>query len=126
MRSNYDSRVDTIPLSPRVAVSFDIIPELTAKYIFSKAFVGPAPYYSHSVAETERAIRYFEEQRNWPWEINLNSTYTPYPNLNLLLTFRNLTNHLYAAKALYSSETGDAQVKEGISVLIGVQYIITP
>ncbi|MBN1959360.1 MAG: TonB-dependent receptor [Deltaproteobacteria bacterium] len=285
LRGDYNSRVETVPLSPRVAVSFDIIPELTAKYIFSKAFVAPAPYYSHSVAETDRAIiipnpdldpeqstaneinllfknekfhtslsgfykvnrkliiqadsylspnisdtvyvrttptqwdskdllmsanagtsivyggefsfrfaiwrlqawgsysyvdkeekiagrkyhldmisnhnfkagvtqsitdnlfatlsfwarsrpqsftysptvsRYFEEQRNWPWEINLNSTYTPYPNFNLLLTVRNLTNHRYAAKALYSSETGNAQVKEGISVLIGAQYIMKP
>ena len=45
-RLTKDTRFDQIPVTPRAAVVYDLTKEITAKYIFTKAYVAPASYFS--------------------------------------------------------------------------------
>ena len=47
-RLTKDTRFSELPLTPRAALIYDVTPELTAKYIFSRAFVAPAPYFAYA------------------------------------------------------------------------------
>jgi len=47
-RVTKDTRFDVLPITPRAALIYDVTPELTAKYIFTKAFVAPAPYFANA------------------------------------------------------------------------------
>jgi outer membrane receptor for ferrienterochelin and colicin len=44
-----DSRFSENPFTPRAALIYDITHELTAKYIYSRAYVQPAPYFANAV-----------------------------------------------------------------------------
>ena len=43
-----DTRFKEVPITPRAAVIYDVTKELTAKYVFTKAYVAPAPYFAHA------------------------------------------------------------------------------
>ena len=45
-RVTKDTRFSDIPLTPRAAVIYDVTEHLTAKYIFTRAYVAPAPYFA--------------------------------------------------------------------------------
>jgi outer membrane receptor for ferrienterochelin and colicin len=47
-RVTKDTRFDEIPVTPRAAVVYDLTRELTAKYIFTRAYVAPTPYFAHA------------------------------------------------------------------------------
>lgn len=47
-RITHDTRYKEIPVTPRAAIVYDLTEALTAKYIFSRAFVAPAPYFAYA------------------------------------------------------------------------------
>ena len=55
-RLTKDTRFSELPLTPRAALIYDVTPELTAKYIFSRAFVAPAPYFAHATYDNGTAL----------------------------------------------------------------------
>jgi outer membrane receptor protein involved in Fe transport len=56
-RIDHNSRYEEVPVSPRVAVIFrDPCRDYTVKYIFSQAFVGPAPYFAYNVFDNGVAL----------------------------------------------------------------------
>jgi outer membrane receptor protein involved in Fe transport len=48
VRVTKDTRFEEIPVTPRAALVYDINREWTAKYVFSRAYVAPAPYFAYS------------------------------------------------------------------------------
>ena len=48
-RLTKDSRFPDAQFSPRAALVYDLTKELTAKYIYTKAYVEPAPYFADAV-----------------------------------------------------------------------------
>jgi outer membrane receptor protein involved in Fe transport len=48
VRVTKDTRYDDVPVTPRAALVYDVTDEWTAKYVFSRAFVAPAPYFASS------------------------------------------------------------------------------
>ena len=56
-RLDWSSRYDETPFSPRLALIFNDEPtKLTVKYIFTKAFVAPAPYFGYNVFDNGVAL----------------------------------------------------------------------
>jgi outer membrane receptor protein involved in Fe transport len=49
VRVDINTRFDATPISPRAALVYSPISELTLKYIFTQAYVAPAPYFFHNV-----------------------------------------------------------------------------
>ena len=49
VRVDINTRFDATPVSPRAALVYSPISELTLKYIFTQAYVAPAPYFFHNV-----------------------------------------------------------------------------
>ncbi len=49
VRVDINSRFDATPISPRAALVYSPLTELTFKYIFTQAYVAPAPYFFHNV-----------------------------------------------------------------------------
>ncbi len=49
VRVDSDSRFDEKPFTPRAALIYDLSEQWTAKYIFTRAFVSPAPYFGYAV-----------------------------------------------------------------------------
>jgi outer membrane cobalamin receptor len=50
VRVDWNTRFDDVPVSPRAALIFQALGgRLTLKYIFSMAYVAPAPYYSYNI-----------------------------------------------------------------------------
>lgn len=47
-RLTKDTRFNDTPLTPRAGLIFDVTEHLTAKYIFTHAYVAPAPYFGSS------------------------------------------------------------------------------
>jgi outer membrane receptor protein involved in Fe transport len=49
-RITWDSRIEDedVPITPRASIIYEIADGLTAKYIFTQAFVAPAPYFDAS------------------------------------------------------------------------------
>jgi len=47
-RVTKDTRFSELPITPRAALVYDVTRELTAKYIFTKAYVAPAPYFANA------------------------------------------------------------------------------
>lgn len=56
IRIDTDTRYEQTPLSPRLALIYSLTPHLSAKYVFNKAFVAPAPYYIYTVWNTSTGI----------------------------------------------------------------------
>lgn len=50
-RIDTDSRYETKPVTPRLAVIYDVTNELTAKYSYARAFVQPAPYFMYHILD---------------------------------------------------------------------------
>lgn len=48
-RVTKDTRFDDMPVTPRAALVYDMTDQLTAKYIFTRAYVAPAPYFANAV-----------------------------------------------------------------------------
>ncbi len=46
VRVTKDDHFDQIPITPRAAVVYNVTDEFTAKYIYTEAFVAPAPYFA--------------------------------------------------------------------------------
>lgn len=44
-RLTYDTRFDELPFTPRAAVVYDVNDRVTAKYVFTRAYVQPASYF---------------------------------------------------------------------------------
>jgi outer membrane receptor protein involved in Fe transport len=55
-RLDRNTRFSDTPLSPRAAVIWSPMPKLTLKYIFTQAYVAPAPYASYNVYDDGVAI----------------------------------------------------------------------
>lgn len=47
-RVTQDSRFDDAPATPRASLIFDVTEHLTAKYVFTRAYVAPSPYFGFS------------------------------------------------------------------------------
>ncbi len=47
-RVTKDTRFEDIPLTPRAALIYELTPHLAAKYIYTRAYVAPAPYFADS------------------------------------------------------------------------------
>jgi len=47
-RVTKDTRFDEVPFTPRAALIYDLTEHMTAKYIFTRAFVAPAPYFANA------------------------------------------------------------------------------
>lgn len=56
IRADKDSRLDIVPLSPRASLIYDLNKNFTAKYIYNRAFVAPAPYFAYNVYSIGIAI----------------------------------------------------------------------
>ncbi len=48
IRVTKDTRFNDIPLTPRAALIYDVSDHVTAKYIYTRAYVAPAPYFSYA------------------------------------------------------------------------------
>ena len=49
VRVDVNTRFDATPVSPRAALVYSPLQQLTLKYIFTQAYVAPAPYFFHNV-----------------------------------------------------------------------------
>ncbi len=47
-RVTQDTRFDDTPITPRAALVYSLTEDLTAKYIFTRAYVAPAPYFGYA------------------------------------------------------------------------------
>lgn len=47
-RVTKDTRFDDTPFTPRVALIYNLTPELAVKYIYTRAYVAPAPYFANA------------------------------------------------------------------------------
>ena len=47
-RVTKDTRFDDIPFTPRAALVYKVTDEVTAKYIYTRAYVAPAPYFGNA------------------------------------------------------------------------------
>jgi outer membrane receptor protein involved in Fe transport len=56
VRADLNTRFDEVPVSPRLALLVHPLQGLTAKYIFTQAFVAPAPYYGYNVFDNGVAL----------------------------------------------------------------------
>ncbi|MCP4711911.1 MAG: TonB-dependent receptor, partial [Planctomycetes bacterium] len=56
IRYDLNTRYSDTPLSPRLAAIYKIKNNLTAKYIFTRAFVAPSPYYAYLVWRSQYSI----------------------------------------------------------------------
>lgn len=48
LRVTKDDHFSEVPLTPRAALIYDVTDSFTAKYIYTKAFVEPAPYFAYA------------------------------------------------------------------------------
>jgi len=62
LRVDKNSRFKQRPISPRAAAVVKISDSLTAKYVFTKAFVAPAPYFGYNVFDNGVAINTTNEK----------------------------------------------------------------
>jgi outer membrane cobalamin receptor len=57
VRVDANSRYDEIPISPRGALIFNALHDrLTLKYVFSQAYVAPAPYFAYNVFDNGQRL----------------------------------------------------------------------
>jgi outer membrane receptor for ferrienterochelin and colicin len=47
-RVTKDTRFEDVPFTPRAALIYSLTEDLTAKYIFTRAYVAPAPYFANA------------------------------------------------------------------------------
>ncbi len=78
LRADKNTRFDEVPISPRLAAIYAVTDRIAAKYVFTQAFVAPAPYYSHNAydngADLNAINPALEPERATANELNL--TYT--------------------------------------------------
>ena len=55
-RLDKDTRLEDPSFTPRVAVIYNLTPELTAKYMYSRAYIAPAPYNAYSPAQNAQNL----------------------------------------------------------------------
>ncbi|MFH2137520.1 MAG: TonB-dependent receptor [Candidatus Omnitrophota bacterium] len=55
-RVDTNSRYNEVPFSPRLAAIYDVDENWTLKYIFTKAYVSPPPYFGYNVFDNGTAI----------------------------------------------------------------------
>ncbi len=48
LRIDINSLYEDVPISPRLAAIYKVTPQLAVKYIYTQAYVAPAPYYGYS------------------------------------------------------------------------------
>lgn len=56
VRVTKDTQFDEAPVTPRLAVVYDLAPEWTAKYVFSRAYVSPAPYSAYATYDNGQLL----------------------------------------------------------------------
>jgi outer membrane receptor protein involved in Fe transport len=56
VRVDVNTRFDATPVSPRAALVYSPLEQLTLKYIFTQAYVAPAPYFFHNVFDNGQQI----------------------------------------------------------------------
>jgi outer membrane receptor protein involved in Fe transport len=57
VRIDVNSRFDDIPISPRGALIFNALGDrLTLKYVFSQAYVAPAPYFAYNIFDNGQQL----------------------------------------------------------------------
>ena len=56
VRVTKDTRFDELPVTPRAAVVWDVTGEWTAKYVFTRAYVAPAPYFANSTYDNGQLL----------------------------------------------------------------------
>lgn len=56
VRVTKDTRLSEIPVTPRAALVYDINDEWTAKYVFTRAFVAPAPYFASATYDNGQSL----------------------------------------------------------------------
>jgi outer membrane receptor protein involved in Fe transport len=85
VRQDFNSRFDEKPISPRLAAIYQPNNNLTAKYIYTEAYVAPSPYVSYMIADNGTSIFVpapdLEPEEATSHEINLN-----YNRKNLLIS----------------------------------------
>jgi outer membrane receptor protein involved in Fe transport len=123
LRLDYDTRIDEIPISPRLALVLRPRKELAIKGIFTQAWVAPPPYFSHNVffngvsvnaanpkLEPERA-RSIELALSWTaarFELALSIYYNEQENL--LVTGDQQLDVNIVNDRIFTSETGGTPI----------------
>jgi outer membrane receptor protein involved in Fe transport len=108
-----DTRLSEVPVTPRAALIYDVTPELTAKYIYTQAFVAPAPYFDATydrgdvLARSNGGLASEKAQSN---EVNL-----AYNRKNLSLSI----------SGYYGRQSNLIQVSDGTKPLSTV-YVVLP
>lgn len=137
-RLDYDTRIDAVPVSPRLALVVRPRKELAIKGIFTQAWVAPPPYFSNNVffngisintanpkLEPERA-RSVELALSWTaarFEVDLSLYYNAQENL--LVTGDQQLDVNVVRDRVYTSETGGTPIvlthsaNSGKSVAVG-------
>ncbi len=108
VRLDSDSRFEQLPFTPRAAIIYDLNEHWTAKYIFTRAFVAPAPYFGYAVYDNGSTLAtsnpLLEPETATSHEVNLSYTrknfagsfslYTGEQNNLLLISDGNLPENL--------------------------------
>jgi outer membrane receptor for ferrienterochelin and colicin len=83
-RVTEDSRFDDTPVTPRAALVYTLTEEWTAKYVFSRAYVAPAPYFGFATYDNGRHLATSNADLK-PEEASMHEVNVQYcrPNLNL-------------------------------------------
>ena len=93
-RVTKDTRFDDIPVTPRAALIYEVMDHLTAKYIFTRAYVAPAPYFANATYDNGTLLATsnpdLKPETSETHEINL--AYTRH-NLDLGLSAYHGTQH---------------------------------
>jgi outer membrane receptor protein involved in Fe transport len=56
VRADVNTRFEQVPISPRLAVLVHPVEAFTAKYVFTRAYVAPAPYFGYNVFDNGVSI----------------------------------------------------------------------
>jgi outer membrane receptor for ferrienterochelin and colicin len=77
-RVTKDTRFDDLPITPRAALIYDLTESLIAKYIYSRAYVAPGPYFANATYDNGTLLATsngdLEPEKAETHEVNL--TYT--------------------------------------------------
>jgi outer membrane receptor for ferrienterochelin and colicin len=114
VRVDLHSRFDDIPVSPRAAVVWNSLGNrLTLKYIFSMAYVAPAPYFAYNVFDNGSQISSGNPGLQ-PERATSNEVNASWQDTNLLLSASAYYNHQSALLIISQSENAATVVLDPV------------
>jgi outer membrane receptor for ferrienterochelin and colicin len=111
VRVDLSTRYDDVPVSPRAAVVYTGLGgRLTLKYVFQRAYVAPAPYFSYNVFDNGRRISRGNSDLQ-PEKALSNEVQVAWQGRHLLLTASTYYNHQSDLLITAQSELPETEIE---------------